>query len=275
MTEEKVAQFRERAAAGVGLPDLDALTRRGAARRHRRIAGTAVATVAAVGVIAFAALQLPSGDRSDGPHLVDRPSEGASPEAQALSDGVTLEPGAPAYDEFPLSTGGTARIELATPAEGWFAHLGDPQRGLNIGPENEWTGLLWSEATGVYAQPCPDRTGAGERIFPMTNSLRALLDRPWTTVIRQPRAEMLGGREAQHAVLVVPGCGGGDSQPIVAGGVRGPLPGGDQFDIWLVPLPEADTSIVVWDPTGDGSAAVRGQWDQIVDSLEITVVPAT
>ncbi|GAB3244611.1 hypothetical protein [Nocardioides dilutus] len=274
MSEDKLTQFRERAAAGVRLPDLDALARRGAARRQRRIAATAVATVAAAGVIGFAVLQLPGDDRSDGSHLVDQPSEDASPGARALSDGVTLEPGIPAYDEFQLSTGGTVRVELATPAEGWFAHLGNPERGLNVGPDNDWTGLLWSEATGVYEQRCEDTSGAEERIVPMTDSLRPLLDKDWVTVVQQPSADTLGGREAQHAVLVVKACGGDLPAPLATGGVRGALPGGAEFDIWLVSLPEAETAMVVWDPTGDGSDAVRQQWDQVVDSLEITVEPA-
>ena len=274
MSEEKFEQFRERAEAGVGLPDLDALARRGAARRRRRIAGTAVAAVAAAGVIGFAVLQ-PGDDRADGPHLVDRPSEDASPEARALSDGVTPEPGVPAYDEFPLSTGGTVRVELTTPAEGWFAHLGDPERGLNVGPESEWTGLLWQEATGVYKQPCGNTTGAEERIIPMTDSLRPLLNRDWVTVVRKPRAELLGGREAQHAVLVIRGCDRDYSPAIVTGGDTGSLPSGEAFDIWLVPLPEAGTAMVVNDPTGNGSDEVRQQWQQVVDSLEITVEPAT
>lgn len=274
MSEEKVAQFRERVAAGVDLPDLDALARRGATRRRRRIAGTAVATVTAAGVLAFAALQLPGDDRADGPPVIDQPSTSEGRETQALADGVHLQPHVAAHDEFSLSAGGKVRVELATPAEGWFAHIGDPERGLNIGPEDAWTGLLWSEATGVYRQRCGDRPGADEEVVPMTDSLQPLLDRDWVTIVQQPSATTLGGRGAQHAVLVVKACGGSLPDPVATGGVRGSLPGDADFDIWLVPLPEADTAMIVWDPTGDGSRAVRRQWEQIVDSLEITVETA-
>ena len=214
-----------------------------------------------------------TGDARDPPTSASaEPTDGPTrAEDIGLVDGVTLEPGVPAYDEFPLSTGGTVRVELTTPAEGWFAHLGDPERGLNVGPESEWTGLLWQEATGVYKQPCGNTTGAEERIIPMTDSLRPLLNRDWVTVVRKPRAELLGGREAQHAVLVIRGCDRDYSPAIVTGGDTGSLPSGEAFDIWLVPLPEAGTAMVVNDPTGNGSDEVRQQWQQVVDSLEITV----
>ena len=273
MSEERIAQFRERAQAGVGLPDIEALERRGATLRRRRVAGTAVAAVAAAGVIGFWLLQLPGGDQTDSSPVVDRTAEEAPVEAVALVDGVDVEPGVPVYDEFPLSTGGSVRIDLMTPAEGWFAHLGDPERGLNIGPDRAWTGLLWHEATGIYEERCDDRRGPGAESVPITDSLQPLVERPWVTVVEEPRADRIGGRAAQHARLLVQGCQGDYSTPIAAGIDDGSLPPATDFDVWLVPLPEAETAIVVLDPTGDGSGAVRRQWDEVVESLEITVEP--
>ncbi|QSR28126.1 hypothetical protein CFH99_21120 [Nocardioides aromaticivorans] len=194
----------------------------------------------------------------------------------AIEDEETLAPGVPAYDEFVLSTGATVRVDVAAPAEGWFVHLGDPQRGLNVGPESAWTGLLWYETTGVFQDQCGDDDRSAEAATPMTDSLRPLVTMPYLRkVVQDPARATLGGRVAEHAVLVLKGCGAKEdhTNPLATAGASGPLPGDRPFDIWLVPLPEADTAMVVFDPTGDGSAEVRGQWQQVVDSLRITVTP--
>ncbi|QSR28127.1 hypothetical protein CFH99_21125 [Nocardioides aromaticivorans] len=275
MSEERIAEFRERARDAVGLPDLDGLVRRGVVLRRRR-RGAAAAALAAAAVVGFAVLQGPIGDRRSDAPIVDHTTDVPVRAGTVLTDEETLAPGAPAYDHFWLSSGAGVRIQLETPTPGWFVHLGDPQRGLNVGPESAWTGLLWYEATGVRRDQCADEQSAATRVVPLADSLGPLLAMPYTRrVVRAPEQVTLGGRPAEHAVLVLAACGEEDhTSPLATGRASGPLPGGRPFDIWLVPLPEADTALVVFDPTGDGSAEVRRQWRQVVDSLEITVEPA-
>lgn len=273
MSEERIAEFRERAAAAVELPDLNTLSRRGAALHRRRVAAATLSAMAAAGVIGFAAFNLPGAD-SSGPVIV-RPDEQTSGPVR-FANALDLQPGVPAYDEFPLSTGGTVRIQLTAPAEGWFVYLGEPERGINIGPEEDFTGLLWHETTGIDQRPCVDTPPTAKQVVPMKDSLRPLVDLDLTTVVSRPRADRLGNRDAQHAALVLRECNSQSTAPLAtASGVSGTMPIGATFDVWLVPLPEADTAVVIWDPTGDGSPEVRRQWQQILDSMVITVEPAS
>ena len=269
MSEEKIAQFREHAEQRVPLPDFDALERRGTALRRRRITGVATAAAVVVASLGAAAVQLSGSDQA-----AQLPSQQIEDDVDAaFIPKEVLPKGVMAYDEFGLTTGATARVEVTPPAKGWTVHIGGPQRGVHAGDDGKaWTGLLWYEVTGVYKKPCGDKPVDAPVAAPITDSLQPLLDMPYTTeVVQQPEPATLGGREAQHARLVLKACNGDPSNPLATGGDSGPLPGEAAFDIWLVPLPEAGTAMVVFDPSDEGSAKFRREWQQVLDSLRISV----
>ncbi len=153
MSDQKIAEFRERAELGVTPPDPDLLLQRGKALRRRRqiVPAAAVAACAAIGLGLVTGLV---GDTTSSPE----PTSPSSPEMRLLDDR--------AY-QIPLPSGEYALGSLAT------VELDD------AGWHGVTNGAVLSDAGGTVSWGLDDHAGMRvDRCHPASSTLPSTLTRP-------------------------------------------------------------------------------------------------
>jgi hypothetical protein len=287
MSDIKLAEFRERAERGLGLPDLEDLERRGRSLRRRRAAagagGLALALAAIAGIAHVA---------TGGPDTAPAPGPATQPPSPA--SGLSLVPG----DPEDLLALGPAWVNLDADEAG--AGESPVKVVFDVADAGwEWStygmGLRRSAearddyAASVFFLPHPTaRLGScgAERVEALGNdpgnllaNVAPLLDLARSSVLEQPQVVTAFGHTAVHLRLRTdspcPG-GGADLTDQLAGQSSGGTvkPGWEvpqTLDVWHIVLPgEASASILVasWEHVGATDAQLVDR-QEMLDSVEL------
>lgn len=260
MSEQKFAEFRERAEIVVGPVDPDLLLQRGRRLRRRRQLAP-VAAVAVIAALGYGIVTADGGDpQSDELPPVTPPSASSAPlldNVEEVKKGVTYS--------LDYVRDGEADATLTVFGDGWLVggsgiYKAEARSAVSIGLD-------------VYSGVIVDQCNPGERAESVAGAVRQL-SRIAGTVTVAPRRETVMGLPARHLQLSIPvdvACTNGATPTgsNLNSVWDGPTDPTVTVDIWLV---QQDGYLILLTKSVRGTPSVdtRIEWNRTMDSLRFT-----